>query len=181
MRLFFAIELPSEVRDALGRLRPAGDDRDYRWVDPALMHVTLAFLGEQPEDRLALLERIGADAARATRPAALSLGQTGSFGAKRAPRVLWVDLAGEVDALGSLQGHLTRGLRVEGFPTEDREFRAHVTLARRRETAHGGAPVGWPPAVEHARFQLNELTLMQSKLSPRGPTYTPLRQFALGS
>ena len=52
MRLFFAIELPAEVQAALGRLRPKEDNRDYRWPDPALLHVTLAFLGEQPDSQL---------------------------------------------------------------------------------------------------------------------------------
>jgi RNA 2',3'-cyclic 3'-phosphodiesterase len=179
VRLFFAVELPSEVRLALGRLRPGGEDRDYRWVDPALMHVTLAFLGEQPEDRLAVLERIGAEAAQASPGGMLRLGDAGSFGAKRAPRVLWVDLGGDVNALLSLQGNLSDGLRPAGFAVEEHEFRAHITLARRREAARGGLPSGWPPQVEHAAFKLEQLTLMQSRLSPRGPTYTPLLQFPL--
>ena len=41
MRLFFAIELPSEIRAAVGRLRPA-EDREYRWVDQAQTTAWLA-------------------------------------------------------------------------------------------------------------------------------------------
>jgi RNA 2',3'-cyclic 3'-phosphodiesterase len=177
VRLFFAIELPQQVRGVLGSLRPADGNRDYRWVDPALLHVTLAFLGEQPEDRLAALERIGADAARGTHGGVLNLGQAGQFGPKRAPRVLWVDLGGDIEVLQTLHKHLERGLHEAGFPTEEREFRAHITLARRREMAAGGPPLHWPPDVQHAAFRLAQLTLMQSRLSPRGPTYTPLLQF----
>lgn len=175
--MFFAVELPAEVRAVLGRLR--GVDGDYRWVDPALMHVTLAFLGEQPDEQLAALERVGSVAAAASHRGVLRLGQAGSFGPKRAPRVLWVDLAGNVDRLLALQRQLAGSLRQSGFATEEREFRAHVTLARRRETARGGLPQGWPPTVEHAAFGLEQLTLMRSQLSPRGPTYTPLLQFHL--
>jgi RNA 2',3'-cyclic 3'-phosphodiesterase len=180
VRLFFAVELPSEIRSALGKLRPDADNRDYRWVDPALLHVTLAFLGEQPEDRLATLERIGAEAAGSTRRGVLRLGQAGQFGGKRTPRVLWVDLGGDVETLAALHQKLQYGLRAAAFPVEDREFRAHITLARRREVATGGPPSGWPPSVEHAAFKLEQLTLMRSQLSPRGPTYTPLLQFPLG-
>jgi RNA 2',3'-cyclic 3'-phosphodiesterase len=176
VRLFFAVELSAQARAALGRLR--GEDGDYRWVDPALMHVTLAFLGEQPEDRLPALERIGAEAAR-TPGGTLRLGEAGLFGPRRAPRVLWVDLQGEVEALLTLQQRVAEGLRAEGFPVEDRAFRAHITLARRRDNARAGAPAGWPPTLEHVTFALKELTLMQSKLSPRGPSYTPLLQFQL--
>jgi 2'-5' RNA ligase len=141
--------------------------------------VTLAFLGEQPEDRLGALEQVGSHAASASRGGVLRLGQAGQFGGKRAPRVLWVDVGGDVEALLDLHHHLDADLKHHGFPTEDREFRAHITLARRRESAHAGAPPGWPPTVEHAAFALEQLTLMQSRLSPRGPTYTPVFQFPL--
>jgi RNA 2',3'-cyclic 3'-phosphodiesterase len=177
VRLFFAVELPGAARAVLGRLR--GEDGDYRWVDPSLMHVTLAFLGEQPEEQLSLLERIGTEAAHAP-GGTLRLGQAGSFGPKRAPRVLWVDLGGDSDALLGLHKRLAAGLAANGFPVEEREFRAHITLARRRETARGGPPAGWPPNVDHAAFAMDALTLMQSRLSPRGATYTSLLQFRLG-
>src|SRR5207244_8722401 len=183
MRLFFAIELPAGVQAALGRLKPKDDNRDYRWSDPALLHVTLAFLGEQPELQLEALQRVGETAARAGRSASLRLGAAGSFGSRGSPRVLWVGLDGDLEALSHLQARLDAALREAGFPVEDRPFRAHVTLARRRETARGGAPAGWPPQdrLSHAAFTMDHLTLFQSRLSPRGPTYTPVLVFALGS
>jgi 2'-5' RNA ligase len=144
------------------------------------MHLTLAFLGAQPEERLPALERIGAAAAGATRPGRLRLGEAGSFGSRREPRVLWVDVRGDVELLASLQRSLNGGLAAEGLPVEERPFRAHITLARRRERASGGPPPGWPPSVDPASFKLEALTLMQSRLSPRGPTYTPLQKFELG-
>lgn len=179
MRLFFAIELPDDVRATLGALEIL-DNRDYRWVNPALMHLTLAFLGEQPETRLHDLEDIGRSAARASTDGVLQLGEAGHFGTLRAPRVLWVDIRGDVDRLFALQRELTDALRVRHFPTEEREFRAHITLARRREDASGPAPRGWPPTVKRAEFALEQLTLMQSRLSPRGPTYMPLAHFPIG-
>ena len=179
MRLFFAVELPADVQGALGRLRPSDASADYRWVDPSLLHLTLAFLGEQPEDRLEVLQRVGAIAASGSHAGHLRLGQTGSFGSRGAPRVLWVDLAGDLDTVLQLQSRLSAGLRDAGFPVESREFRPHITLARRRETARGGPPRGWPLPAPHASFAMRQLTLMHSKLSPRGPTYTPVSQFPI--
>ena len=165
----------------LGRLRPGDDGEDYRWVDPSLLHLTLAFLGEQPEDRLAALQHVGSAAAGASSTGVLRIGEAGQFGGKRAPRVLWVDITGDAEALLHLQQQLSMRLRDEGFPQEDRRFRAHITLARRRETARGGPPDGWPPQqMSHAAFPLQRLTLMQSRLSPRGPTYTPVFEFPIG-
>ncbi len=179
MRLFFAIALPDQVRSALGRLRV--DDPAYRWVDPAQLHITLAFLGEQPESRLPDLQRIGEAAASASGKSALKLSESGSFGPHSAPRVLWIGLAGDVPALRALQSKLTGSLRDGNFPVEDRPFQAHITLARRRERTSTKTPPPWPPVknVQPAEIPLDELTLFQSRLSSRGATYIPLGAFAL--
>jgi 2'-5' RNA ligase len=182
VRLFFAVELPHEVQAALARLNPNDASRDYRWSDPALMHVTLAFLGQQPNERLDTLRSVGATAATRNRPGTLKLGQPGSFGARKAPRVLWVGLDGDLDALHTLQSSLTAGLKQAGFAVEERAFNPHITLARRRESARGGAPPGWPPThslTVGSAFQMRELTLFESRLSPRGPTYISLAHFPL--
>jgi 2'-5' RNA ligase len=181
VRLFFAIELPSAVRSALAQLRSSSDSA-YRWVDAEQIHVTLAFLGEQPSDSLPRLEVVGAAAAAASRAARLQLGEPGSFGPRRAPRVLWIGLDGDVAALLALQSRLAAGLKEAGFPLEDREFRPHVTLARRRPNAPPTASAPWPPpssALPHRVIPLDTLTLFQSRLSPRGATYHPLGQFPL--
>jgi len=181
VRLFFAITLPSDVQFAISRLRPPDEGRDYRWVHPSLMHLTLAFLGEQPEERLEVLQRVGSEVAQASAPGVLRLGTAGGFGARNVPRVLWVDLDGDLPALLGLQRNLDTALRAAGFTLEDRPFRAHITLARRRESASGGSPTGWPPPVTDApAFRLRQLTLMHSRLSPRGATYTHVFEFPIG-
>ena len=181
MRLFFAIELPREVQRLLGGLR-AAEQAEYRWVDPSLLHVTLAFLGNQPEERLPTLQQVGSAAASASQAAVLSLGQAGSFGPRREPRVLWIGLDGDLAALHQLQQRLAAELQREGFVLEDRPYSPHITLARRRERAPSTSPPARPPAgrIAGEPFTMDHLTLMESRLSPRGAAYTPLLEFPLG-
>jgi RNA 2',3'-cyclic 3'-phosphodiesterase len=182
MRLFYAVELPRGVRQALARLRPNETwAEDYRWVEPELMHVTLAFLGEQPETSLEELKAIGQRAGAASQPGVLTIAGAGKFGSPRAPRVLWVGLQGNLDALNALQERLAVELRQAGYYLEDRAFSPHITLARRRQQARPGPPPPWPPAHQPGPFKapVDQLTLFQSQLSPSGARYTPLAQFPL--
>jgi 2'-5' RNA ligase len=181
LRLFFAIPLQPDVQGLLGQLRP-GEGRDYRWVDPAMLHVTLAFLGEQPAERFDILKTVGESAAGASEPGMLRLGQPGSFGSRKAPSVLWIGLDGDLAALTEVQSRLSAQLRGAGFKLEDRPFRAHITLARRRASAPAGAVPGWPPArrPEPVEFPMRQLTLFESRLSPRGATYITLLEFPIG-
>jgi 2'-5' RNA ligase len=113
----------------------------------------------------------------------LRLGQPGSFGPHTAPRVLWIGLGGDLAALEALQSRLAAGLKEEGFEPEARPFRPHITLARRRAAARGEPIPTWPPTRAlngSAEFPMHRLTLFESRLSPRGPTYIPLFEFPLG-
>jgi 2'-5' RNA ligase len=182
LRLFFAVELPREVQTALGRLMPRNDDRgNYRWVNPELLHVTLAFLGQQPADRLQVLREVAQQAASTSRDGQLRLGIPGGFPPRGVPRVLWMGLDGDLAALTSLQQHLASGLSQAGFTLEDRAFSPHITLARRRQSARGGAPAAWPPPSLANRhdFAMDKVTLFESRLSPRGASYFPLDRFQL--
>lgn len=185
LRLFFAVELPADVQHALGRLRPssAASAADYRWVNPDLLHVTLAFLGQQPRETLPRLSALATAAAAASQPGRLRLGDPGSFGPPRAPRVLWVGLAGDLEPLLALQSRLADALRTTGFALEDRPFQPHITLARRREGTASGRPPPWPPAsgVPGLNVPLRHLTLFQSRLSQSGPAYIALERFPLAS
>ncbi|MDF3293477.1 RNA 2',3'-cyclic phosphodiesterase [Streptomyces silvisoli] len=136
MRLFVALWPSQEaLRDldrAENRLRAAPDARNLRWAGEGGHHLTLAFLGEVPEESLpdltARLER----AARRHAPLPLRLAGGGRFG----DRTLWVGVEGDVRGLGHLADSLAAGARRAGVEMEDRPFRAHLTLARGRPHRH---------------------------------------------
>ncbi len=190
LRLFVAVDLPRRVREALGRLaeelrgRHLRDLRDLRWVRPEGIHLTLKFLGDTPAERVPVIEESLAAAVRASAPFRLALGAPGTFGNRRGPRVLWVDVGGEVGRLRELQAAVERQLVEAGFPAEEREFSPHLTLARVRQPPAAGTAERVARALEgvstpNAEFEVEEVVLMRSTLQPEGAVYGRLATFAL--
>ncbi len=184
VRLFVALELPDEVRAALGRLqeelRPAGAGR-LRWVRPEGIHVTLKFLGEVEEKLVGQIEEA---LAGAVTPFELRLqpGSLGGFGGARL-RVVWVGLEGDTDELRKLAGQIEEALAPLGFPKERRPFAAHLTIGRVRDEASSEERRQIDGLLRRHRCALlpsmilTEVTLMRSILGPGGSTYVRLATF----
>ena len=188
-RLFVALEPPEAVRRRIAAVteklrRSAGAAAgEVRWVPHENVHLTVQFLGAVPEERVeAVGGAIAATAARA-RPLLLEVKGAGGFPNSRRPRVVWLGLAGEVEALAALAGDLAKRLAPLGFPPETRPFAAHLTLGRARDSR--GAPgLGGALAAaaqdEGTAWRAAELVLFESHLSPKGPRYEPVRRAPLG-
>jgi 2'-5' RNA ligase len=165
LRTFVALELPPEVKRVVTALQQAGP-RDVRWVDPEGAHVTLKFLGPTAEDAVPRIGEALARAAGGFGPLRLTTAGIGRF-----PRALWLGLEGEVDRLVALRDAVEREVSPLGWPTDDRPFRAHLTLGRLRSEAAGATPIEPPPPLA---FEASEVALMQSELSPKGARYSRL-------
>ena len=187
VRCFVAVDLSDEVRTALDavqvRLRASAPRADVRWVASAGMHLTLKFLGQVSEDRLAGIR--SALAAAVTTATSIPLGcrGLGAFPGLTRPRVVWAGLRGGVSELGRLAVACERALEPLEFVPESRPFRGHVTLARVR------SPRGFGPisrAVEgggdldFGAWTATEVVLYRSHLRPTGSIYEPLERLPLG-
>ena len=136
-RLFYALELPAELRDGLAAWSaPAvAMDPALRAVAGARLHVTLLFLGDVSADERA---RLGA-ALIALAPRAVTLAVRGLVGIpRRRPRLF----AAEHAACGAeeLRSELIARLTAAGLPHGDpeqieRPFWPHTTLLRTRRAA----------------------------------------------
>ena len=154
-----------------------------RWVRPEGIHLT-KFLGETPRDKLDTIEEALTGSTAGIAQHELSLGRLGTFGSRNAPRVLWVDLAGDVETLQQLQEQVERALVPLGFPRENRGFSAHLTLARvgpesARDVAGPLAEATGSVSAPPTLFEVGEVSLMMSKLGPGGAVYTQLKAFPL--
>ena len=186
MRLFLAINLTPEVRrdiaSATASLRETIPE--LAWVREHLLHLTLKFLGEQPEEIVARLQPALESVACRHRVLTMALAGLGDFPNFRRARVVWLGV-GQDPRLELLHHDVEVECEKLGFEVEGRPFRPHLTLARVRQ----------PLAVERARvlsreakrikyhteFVVHSLDLMRSDLSAAGPTYTTLVPAALRS
>ena len=184
VRMFIAIELPGDVRQYVAecedRLRRAG--ADVRWVRPDRIHLTLLFLGEVPADRLADLEAAVRAAAGSFAPLALQAAGAGRFPLRGTPRIIWIGVEEPTGGLVRLQKAVAEATADFAEKREDREFAAHLTLGRAK-SGKNARPLDEAIAAMAAEtgpaFEVREVVIFKSELSPQGPTYTPLAKLPL--
>jgi len=196
MRLFLALDLPDAIRDRitlfLDGVRPFAPDA--RWMPPDSLHVTLKFIGEYPDDALDQLKQ---SLSTITAPAPqIHFRGYGFFPTPKSARVFWIGMESgpELPALAATIDATTATL---GIPKEDRPYNPHLTLARGK--GGSGSPSrdkqDRPNQVfQHLQEKLaplsqpefgvmtpREFFLYQSRLSPKGSTYTKLSRFPLSA
>lgn len=184
MRLFVAADLPAALRGALASVQEelASAPLPVRWGRPEGIHLTLKFLGEVGGERLAEIRAALRGVGDEVAPFALEAAGASAFPTRGAPRLIWVELRGELDAARRLAASIDAALARLGLPRETREFRPHLTLGRVKRPGRGD----WRSILERAApratgvFQVNQHTLFESRLGPGGAIYTAIENFRLG-
>ena len=192
MRLFVALDIDSAIRERIARFLDGVREfaPDARWVHAESLHLTLKFIGEQPDRKLdAIKQALAAIHSPATN---LSFQGYGFFPTPRSARVFWVGVEAD-ERLAQLARLVERALKPLGMQPEDRVFSPHLTLARGKSAApqrraddrpnrafqHLQEKLSALPPPEFGTMTAREFFLYQSKLSPAGSQYTRLQGFTL--
>lgn len=158
-----------------------------RWVNPAGIHLTLAFLGELTDGQLAGVMHAVENVAHQASSFSYRLSRLGTFGSPRQPRVVWMGIDEPGGALSHLHRMLNRELDRRGFEVDKRPFSPHLTLARIRDplpsdelqqlqTILTGKQEG---IVSSTQYKVQYVNVMKSELSREGARYTCLQEYAL--
>jgi 2'-5' RNA ligase len=177
-RLFFAIELPPEVRHKIGShidtLRAQLPDVRASWTREENLHLTMKFFGEVPVTKVERISEAAARAVASAHPLELSIGGCGTFPPKGQPRVLWIGTEDPSGNLRKLHTALENECADIGFPREQRPYHPHLTVARLRQP-HGARElaklhedIGFDPMT----VKVEEVCLIRSELSSKGSRYT---------
>lgn len=187
-RTFVAIVIPEDRAAKLGKLQTAiaTEVIGVRWVEPKLMHATLAFLGDVIDTDLDRVCRAVAGAAAEFEPIELRLEGLGAFPRPQRPHSIWVGLTGPgLGALTDLAKIVAKALGEVGYaPSSKDRFSPHVTLGRVKKFEKDAAENLTALVTQHqswvaGSFTVSDVVTYASTTTPQGPIYTPLARAAL--
>lgn len=172
-RLFFALAAPTLPSPLEARIEALVRELGARPSALASRHITLAFLGDVEEARVADVLRAGQAAAQRARRSEYALDRLGGFpvGVARIPALSgWAP-----PELASLAAELGRELLARDFTVDRKPFRLHVTVARLR------TPRAVPPHdIDKLHGPAEEIRLYESELLSAGAHYTVLETWRAG-
>ena len=185
VRSFVAVFPPADVLASVLELQRSLQITlpGVRWVQPGNLHFTLRFFGDLEADERAKAAQVIDEITRGRSRFDVELQGVGVFSSWKHPRVVWVGCGEGSDAFADLGRALEFGFREARLEKADKPFKPHLTLGRWRDF---GAVI--PESSIEAcrkigalgRFTVEEVGLIQSKLSPKGSTYVPLHRGRLG-
>jgi 2'-5' RNA ligase len=180
MRLFVAIDIPAEIKDALryfvSRLQPTAK---IRWSPVDNLHITTKFIGEWPEPRLDEMKRT-LKSVPVRGAIDMTVKGLGWFPNARRPRVFWAGVDGGKPLQGLAEA-TEQAVAQLGVAVEERVYAPHLTLARIREAVpleHLHQAIETLPAgcgFEFGSFSATQFFLYLST----GGRYTQLAGFPL--
>ncbi len=170
-RLFTAVRPPAaqlaeleDFLDAAG-FRAAG----VRVANPAKWHITLSFMPAAESLSVDALHDALLMLASSTSPLDLVLRGVGSFARAGVSTPIWIGVEGDLQAMQQLAsgcrsaGHRS-GIRVDS----PKNYRPHLTIARRRPTEHGALWMHRLDQFSGTSWTVQELVLIDSILGGRG-------------
>ena len=169
MRLFFGLSLPDEIRAEAARCAlDAQQTIPGRYSPMENYHITLAFIGDVPQERLPDAQAVLSKTIARFPAPLITLDRPGHFG--RAQNGILILHAKAKPALEPLHDALVKNLNAAALPADSGPFSPHITLAR-----HADVTAGFPPAPAPLSFTADTAHVFLSARNKQGIlVYTPI-------
>ena len=151
---------------------------DLKIVEPQNIHITIRFLGNISPG---MVEKIHDAMKKADfEPFTVQLSGLGVFPTLNYPRVVWAGMTVGAEQLKSIASQLEPHIQALGFPKDTYGFSPHLTIARVRSGRNRqilAEFVTKKVAYDFGTIHADCLRLKRSELSPKGPTYSTLKEY----
>lgn len=173
MRLFYGISLPDDLRQTVcTHARICQAEIPGRYVREENYHITLAFLGDVPPQRIDDAADVLARCLRAFPAPRLTLGETGFFG--RAQNAILIQHVHSDPPLEPLHEALILHLAAADLPHHAGPFSAHITLARHADASGTLPSLRRPTAFRPSHAHL----YLSARNADDVLCYTPIRSIS---
>ena len=165
MRMFVGIQPSWEFRESLTLIQDRLRENCVtgRYLDPSNLHMTLAFIGEWPENVSELLPGV-------EKPFPITLSHIGIF---EEADVLWAGVQPS-EELHNLARRVRHSLADEGIPFDRKSFNPHITLMRKPSIP--GNMILSDIRIPAATMMVDEVCLYRSDRGKNGMVYTVIGQ-----
>lgn len=174
-RLFAAIKIHPSARyiSLFNEIFSSLIHEKIKWVEPENMHLTLKFFGETDETKIPAICHALESATAQSKPFTLKIGNTGIFGSRYDPKVLWFGIEKMVE-LENLAQNIFAELAKCGWEADRQNFVPHLTIGRIRELKDKPLfqkIINNYNTVEIQEENVTEIILYESILRREGPLY----------
>lgn len=187
MRTFIAVELEKNLIDTIDnfifKTYREIDSNKISWVKKENLHITLKFLGEIDEKQVEIVKNLLRDISKNIKEFTITIEGLGVFPKINFPRVIWLGIKNGESELKSLANLIEEALSKHNFPKEQKEFLAHLTIARVKQIKKINEIINYIEKYKTQTFGISRIyniTFFQSILRPEGPEYKILEKFKLG-
>jgi RNA 2',3'-cyclic 3'-phosphodiesterase len=182
-RLFIAIDVKPQLllSDFYRELKHQLKAEAIKWVDENIFHLTLKFLGETEENRVAGIKQALAEICGSFKPFSFQVKGLGYFGPEQNPRVIFSEIGNDLP-LRDLSRIIDEKLSFIGFEKEEKGFKAHLTYGRVKfikNRAEFSRQIKENKGKFLQEVKAEEVILYESILKPEGPEYIALFRASL--
>jgi RNA 2',3'-cyclic 3'-phosphodiesterase len=138
MRYFIALEIPDQAKSELESVQQGLKNLipEAKLTDNDKLHITIAFIGEQPPEVTKTLTEVIEQAARDLSPFTLVPGYIDAFPNLHHPRIIWVGVKEDVDKLFLLRERIKDGLQSLQLEVDERRYTPHIAIAKIKGKYH---------------------------------------------
>jgi len=184
-RTFIAVDIGEEIKQRLLKVQRRLEETgaDLKFVEFENIHLTMKFLGDIPINRIDEVCEALKKVASAAKPYEILVKGIGVFPSPSYMRVIWAGVSEGGRETLAIHRQLDLELAKMKFPP-DHKFVPHITIARVKSRRNREKLALLLPEFRDADFgscRVEALELKESKLTPKGPIYSSLGSFILGT